>query len=1040
MDPDSPSHTYHLVAHDEASPEAKRPKRTLREWTVQQRVEPDPVDPEAEQRKQQMRLLRASFPRASRMARASDPTTHATKNAQQRMFERLKSLQDQGFERASTESGSVRLGRVTGGGGKGPNVVAQNVDAQTVLNHLVALKSKDLDSNNSEPAFLLGGFVAPMLYDRLAEASLRSNANNSSVTNRKKTESASSQTPRISCKAIGQAASAQIVSTALVMAEARRLLRERGADLANPVASNAVNVAALALCTDVDDSLFAVTSSSRLVYNANPAKLSSVSVIGACVKLARAEMEYYKISVVMGSDSHMLRELCAAVVGDIADRDPVWSCWVLVTYMCSHPRGRDILRDAGLTDVDIQAAICFERYGSEEIRKRSRQQRSVGKETERVLVQKRKRTRITKSGTVSGASDSYLVLSFWHTALPCRENSVLLTLAAHNKSTAKDAALSTLARQSDDSVVASHMVLKHMSQKNAVKSASALVSFVGRKVEQIPALVAFRAQGPSGKFRTVLGMMRIHNEVASSALHACCMPPPALRPKKAKMAIAWSVASRKLMPRSEASATMAGVLERMHSIGVLREERSASSLRTSSIMQSYVDNETNVTMPTYAAGTTRSFISIVTRMPLNKSQEAAALDLADEGSELLQQVEERGAASNEMLPSLLDVSRNDDKRTEALCTPAPQLALAIGMNESVRRWMMGKSRKGDHCLKHLGFASPAEQTREVPPTMSCEPLPLLTITDFGMEVLRKAEDGRTQVALGLHVCGDGAVRVPEMVKAVLETDTLDAALEARAALLVASSQASFIGTVGPAISCGYANASISSSKKITVPDVTRLALLSATDCYVSGLNNLHRSFDNSSYSGVYGAHVCSGFTMPGFFAHNYRSDKRQHGAPAAPALPPPHKRPTAGRPRQATARSARRWPTSSRTSFTRTTTWLRTRSSPPCRCAPAASRTTSFPVCTRPWTSTARSWSAPASAATARTRTRATRSRCCPSLRGRKCSPQTSSPRSTPRCAAASATTPSPARILGARSSSTARTRPRRSSPSRSSEGPRRSA
>ena len=46
---------------------------------------------------------------------------------------------------------------------------------------LQAIKGKDLDTTNTEPAFLLGGFTAPMLWDRLAESSLKSNAVNSSV-------------------------------------------------------------------------------------------------------------------------------------------------------------------------------------------------------------------------------------------------------------------------------------------------------------------------------------------------------------------------------------------------------------------------------------------------------------------------------------------------------------------------------------------------------------------------------------------------------------------------------------------------------------------------------------------------------------------------------------------------------------------------------------------------------------------------------------------------------------------------------------------
>ena len=287
----------------------------------------------------------------------------------------------------------------------------------------------------------------------------------------------------------------------------------------NPVASNAVSVCALSL-GDLgqfdDDQVFAVTSTSRLVYNANPCKLSSASVMQACTTLAKSELYKHGISIVMGQSNHMLSTLCSAIIGYVPEVDAVWACWVLITYLCAHPRGREMLRDSGLTDVDVQSALCFERYGSEEIRKRARQQRSKGGSTVKVLVQKRKRTRLTKGGAVSGASDAYLLLNFWHSALPCKDNNVLLTLASKKPSVAKDAALCTLARQSEESVVSSNVVLKHVSEKNAVKSASALVSFVGRKVDQIPSIVCFRARCEDGVFRNVIGMSRIQHEAAST--------------------------------------------------------------------------------------------------------------------------------------------------------------------------------------------------------------------------------------------------------------------------------------------------------------------------------------------------------------------------------------------------------------------------------------------------------------------------------------------------------------------------------------------
>jgi hypothetical protein len=62
-----------------------------------------------------------------------------------------------------------------------------------------------------------------------------------------------------------------------------------------------------------------------------------------------------------------------------------------------------------------------------------------------------------------------------------------------------------------------------------------------------------------------------------------------------------------------------------------------------------------------------------------------------------------------------------------------------------------------------------------------------------------------------------------------------------------------------------------------VPDVNKLLLLSPMDCYVAGLNNIQRSFDGTFYSGTYGCRVDTGFTPPGLYSHNLRSDKRQHG-------------------------------------------------------------------------------------------------------------------------------------------------------------------
>ena len=56
------------------------------------------------------------------------------------------------------------------------------------------------------------------------------------------------------------------------------------------------------------------------------------------------------------------------------------------------------------------------------------------------------------------------------------------------------------------------------------------------------------------------------------------------------------------------------------------------------------------------------------------------------------------------------------------------------MNELLRRCMQYRTRKNEPCKVLLGVHSNAEVTREMPPVMDSEPMPLATICDFGLRV------------------------------------------------------------------------------------------------------------------------------------------------------------------------------------------------------------------------------------------------------------------------------------------------------------------
>jgi len=126
-------------------------------------------------------MKKATCQRASRAARANDPSSEATMRAYNIMYQRFQAIRRDKVERAPWGVQAFKSFKPTSGsGGKGV-AVRTSKQHQSKMNHLASIKAKDVDTNNTEPAFLLGGFTAPMLWDRLAENSLKSNAVNSSV-------------------------------------------------------------------------------------------------------------------------------------------------------------------------------------------------------------------------------------------------------------------------------------------------------------------------------------------------------------------------------------------------------------------------------------------------------------------------------------------------------------------------------------------------------------------------------------------------------------------------------------------------------------------------------------------------------------------------------------------------------------------------------------------------------------------------------------------------------------------------------------------
>ena len=177
------------------------------------------------------KMTTASCKRASRMARPSEPSESAMAVAHQAIMDKEHAIRSKGREKVSGND-TLRFKLANASTGKGPAVRADSLDAtdqasaQAKMNHvrctfrtcftipsntsrmcvqMVSIKSRSVDSGNQEPSWLINHQnTCPQMYGRLAASAIKSNAVNSSVTKREKTQGAANQTSRINTKPIGQ--------------------------------------------------------------------------------------------------------------------------------------------------------------------------------------------------------------------------------------------------------------------------------------------------------------------------------------------------------------------------------------------------------------------------------------------------------------------------------------------------------------------------------------------------------------------------------------------------------------------------------------------------------------------------------------------------------------------------------------------------------------------------------------------------------------------------------------------------------------------
>lgn len=442
----------------------------------------------------------------------------------------------------------------------------------------------------------------------------------------------------------------------------------------------------------------------------------------------------------------------------------------------------------------------------------------------RVLATKRKRG--AKGCASASTSDSIGMILWWYNALKCENSAVLLSLVAHTKQAAREAAYVTLRKQTGQTPgVVENDIIRGISEENAVQSACALVPFVGRKQKDVPAVLCWKINN-----ETFCGITRTADEAHSTALHACAMAPSKTQPlESTQIAIAWSHASMDYAPQTDAYSVFPGVTERLKEM-LLYADQGKRQAFAASRMSNIAYGDCAAPKSTETSGIARSVISFAARFDISASAVRSGEQLAHEMSRLAKKQQSAGGSRNKYL---VGESREADTRTEPLVTPSSFLGVGMALNEELKNWLASpvlKTRKNNFTKVLLGTATSKQMGAPAPSIIDSEPLPLLTICDVHTEVLSsvQCEDDTNAtsgckeavVGVGLSVCGEDAMRVPEAAQLVMaqseDIGQLPAFLNAVAVILAATSQSSYISNVGTSISASNANSAIASSKKIAV--------------------------------------------------------------------------------------------------------------------------------------------------------------------------------------------------------------------------------
>ena len=819
-----------------------------RKRVCQKSKQPELVVPAEEQ------VRKAQTSRTSIASRPATPSENATEAAEARVQNDRLLLRNSGFVELPPDNVEFKKHSVAIAG---PVLTRQDANTfrdassdvkiqQSLLTHLLSVRSKNISIQPRYASWLVGNRACQLRGHHLLEAAFRCNSVNSVIFGKKSSESSSLQITRLDVLPLADAQAAQQISCLFTLAASKRHMQKRSVSLG---AGNALSSDMMFESAKLkDDDVFPFFSSTALLPQTLPLKLTEVSLASVARDLARSELERKAVSEIIGTAHTLnLQKLCKQVTC-VSSGDSLWAAVGLISVCALTSSGRKLLSATKMTEFDFTLCAILEKYGRSEIQRREtfeakERKKKGGASSHEPLTDfdaflreeeaEQAKTLSSKKRRDASSIDPTSAARWWVNAAMTKHACVLKMLLAMNLRVAENAAIANLEYQSRDLPrVAQNPILREHSIANARDCAKAIAeNLVCRQATDVPKI----QENTDG----TISILRTPVDLKKGAIFACRRAPEVFQP--VHTTFCWSL--------SNIDARTPGVFDELvRSLKIRQENSSLPASSRADRIESEAFSKTDGPKTPASSSLTRTFISYVVDYQMSESQKKSAE---------------------------LFAAGNPAATTEPFFQHSHALALCVKVNDILTRWIAGKSRKTDHSKLLLGITSSGDKAVPLPDLNSSFPLALLVTTDLQAEQNLDSDDKFTVTE---SVCVDGGVRLFEAIEEIAEDFSRDCVLQARAMLWVGISQASLIADLSSTLSCGSMNTSIACSRRLTVADNTLWLGLSPFDCVVGGILNVQPSFQKSPYAGCYGPGLDSGVTPAGIEARNFKNDGRQHGS------------------------------------------------------------------------------------------------------------------------------------------------------------------